>query len=152
MAFPPNAKRMSKGTSSLNYTIFSGNIGRDAKVTKTGATINVAITSFYNDKDGTIKEETCWRTVFIKNPLAESISKYLTKGKTVIVVGHMATWKPREEGERPFDVIVAERVVMLDRPSTFADKEAEADPAGREVISERHEAPTGSFPDEDLPF
>jgi hypothetical protein len=72
---------------SVNKAILVGNLGRDAEMRFTSggtpvATVSLATTERYNDREGNKKEDTQWHRIVIWGKTAESLHEYLTKGQT----------------------------------------------------------------------
>lgn len=111
---------------SVNRVILVGNLGRDAELRYTPggapvATLNLATTEVYKDKEGQRKEQTEWHRVIVWGKTAESLNEYLTKGKQIYVEGRLQTRKWEEKGGEPGDKPVmryttevkADRIVLL---------------------------------------
>ncbi len=105
---------------SVNKAILVGNLGRDAEMrfTQGGtavATVSLATTDVYTDREGQRKEETEWHRVVIWGKTAESIQPYLTKGKQIYVEGRIQTreWTNKEGQKVKTTEIRADRVVLL---------------------------------------
>src|SRR5882762_7391493 len=81
---------------SVNKVILVGNLGRDAELRYTPggaaiATINMATTEVWNDKQGARQEKTEWHRIVVWGKTAESLAEYLTKGKQIYVEGRLQT-------------------------------------------------------------
>ncbi len=111
---------------SVNRVILVGNLGRDAELRYTPggapvATLSLATTEVFKDKEGQRKEQTEWHRVVVWGKTAETLNEYLTKGKQIYVEGRLQTrkWeeKASEPGEKPITrystEIKADRVVLL---------------------------------------
>ena len=105
---------------SVNKAILVGNLGRDAEMRFTSggtpvATVSLATTERYTDRDGQKKEDTQWHRVVIWGKTAESIHEYLTKGKQIYVEGRIQTkeWTDKEGQKVKTTEIRADRVVLL---------------------------------------
>jgi len=111
---------------SVNRVILVGNLGRDAELRYTPggaavATLSLATTEVFKDKEGQRKEQTEWHRVIVWGKTAETLNEYLTKGKQIYVEGRLQTrkWeeKPSEPGDKPVTrystEIKADRVVLL---------------------------------------
>ena len=103
-----------------NRAIICGNLGRDAELKYTPggvavATINVATTEVWNDKNGQKQERTEWHRCVIWDKQAEVLSEYLTKGKPVLIEGRIQTrkWVDKNQIERYSTEIRADKVVLL---------------------------------------
>jgi single-strand DNA-binding protein len=77
---------------SYSKTIIVGNLGRDPELryTQSGDPVcgfSVAVSRKWTDKGGTAQEETTWYNVSVFGAQAEPCSKYLAKGRQVLVDG-----------------------------------------------------------------
>jgi single stranded DNA-binding protein len=77
---------------SVNKVILVGNLGRDAELRYTPggaavATLNLATTEVWNDRNSQRQEKTEWHRVVLWGKQAESLQEYLTKGKQIFVGG-----------------------------------------------------------------
>ena len=109
---------------SVNKVILVGNLGRDAEVRYTPggaavATLSLATTEVFKDKDGQRQEQTEWHRVVLWGKTAETLSEYLRKGKQIYVEGRLQTreWETPDGQKRQRTEIVAENMIMLDRAS-----------------------------------
>src|SRR5687768_5949878 len=105
---------------SVNKVILVGNLGRDAELRYTPggaavATINMATTDVYKDREGQKKEDTQWHRVVLWGRTAESLHEYLTKGKQIYVEGRLQTrkWTDKDGVEKYTTEILGDRVVLL---------------------------------------
>ena len=111
---------------SVNRVILVGNLGRDAELRYTPggapvATLSLATTEVFKDKEGQRKEQTEWHRVVVWGKTAESLNEYLTKGKQIYVEGRLQTRKWEEKTTEPGDKPVtrystevkADRIVLL---------------------------------------
>jgi single-strand DNA-binding protein len=105
---------------SVNKAILVGNLGRDAEMRFTAggtpvATVSLATTERYTDRDGQKKEDTQWHRVVIWGKTAESLHEYLTKGKQIYVEGRIQTreWTDKEGQKVKTTEIRADRIVLL---------------------------------------
>jgi single-strand DNA-binding protein len=105
---------------SVNKAILVGNLGRDAEMRFTAggtpvATVSLATTEKFTDRDGQKREDTQWHRVVIWGKTAESIHEYLTKGKQIFVEGRIQTreWTDKEGKAVKTTEIRADRVVLL---------------------------------------
>jgi single stranded DNA-binding protein len=88
---------------SVNKAILVGNLGRDAEMRFTTggtavASVSIATTDHFTDRDGQKREDTQWHRIVIWGKTAESIQPYLTKGKQIYVEGKIQTreWTDKE--------------------------------------------------------
>jgi single-strand DNA-binding protein len=105
---------------SVNKVILVGNLGRDAELRYTPggaavATINMATTDVYKDREGQKKEDTQWHRVVLWGRTAETLHEYLTKGKQIYVEGRLQTrkWTDKDGVEKYTTEIRGDRVVLL---------------------------------------
>ena len=80
---------------SVNKVILVGNLGRDAELRYTPggaavATLNLATTEKWNDKEGQRQEKTEWHRIVLWGKQAETLQQYLEKGKQIYVEGPAA--------------------------------------------------------------
>jgi single-strand DNA-binding protein len=140
---------------SVNKVILVGNLGRDAEVRHTAggqavATLNLATTEQWTDRDGQRQEKTEWHRVVLWGKPAESLQQYLVKGKQIYVEGRLQTrqWDDKDGNKRYTTEIKADRVTLLggpggaprgsDRGSEYASPDVMREPA--------------DVPEDDIPF
>src|ERR1041384_8003847 len=105
---------------SVNKVILVGNLGRDAELRYTPggaavATLNLATTEVWNDRNNQRQEKTEWHRVVLWGKSAESLSEYLTKGKQIYVEGRLQTrqWDDKDGNKRYTTEIRSDRIVLL---------------------------------------
>jgi single-strand DNA-binding protein len=105
---------------SVNKVILVGNLGRDAELRYTPggaavATLNLATTETWNDKEGQKQEKTEWHRVILWGKQAETLNQYLQKGKQIYVEGRLQTrqWDDKDGNKRYTTEIRGDRVVLL---------------------------------------
>jgi single-strand DNA-binding protein len=105
---------------SVNKAILVGNLGRDAEMRFTAggtpvATVSLATTERFTDREGQKKEDTQWHRIVIWGKTAESLHEYLTKGKQIYVEGKIQTreWTDKEGKPAKTTEIRADRIVLL---------------------------------------
>ena len=148
---------------SVNKVILVGNLGRDAELRYTPggaavATINMATTDVYKDREGQKTEDTQWHRVVLWGRTAESLHEYLTKGKQIYVEGRLQTrkWTDKDGVEKYTTEIRGDRVVLLGgggggQRAGGAARGAEAGGmAGG--FDAGHDAGPGDLSDDDIPF
>jgi single-strand DNA-binding protein len=143
---------------SVNKVILVGNLGRDAELRYTPggsavATLNMATTEVWNDKQGQKQEKTEWHRVILWGKQAESLQEYLTKGKQIYVEGRLQTrqWDDKDGNKRYTTEIKADRITLLGggggRSGGYAGGGDRAgSPAGAD------EPPVEPITDDDIPF
>lgn len=136
----------------LNKATLIGNLGRDAelKFTTSGAavaTLSLATTEVWTDKDGKKHERTEWHRVVVWGKTAENLAEYLVKGKQIYVEGRLQTreWTDKEQVKRKSTEIRADRVLLLGpKGGGVGGPDAAAAPHPAEGAAD--------VPDDDIPF
>src|SRR5699024_10159244 len=106
--------------SSVNKVILIGNLGADPELRNTSSgtavtELRLATNESWRDKQGAMQQRTEWHRVVVWGRQAESVAKYMSKGRSVYVEGRLQTreWKDRD-GQRRFTTeIIASNVVFL---------------------------------------
>jgi single-strand DNA-binding protein len=126
---------------SVNKAILVGNLGRDAEMRFTAggtpvATVSLATTERFTDREGEKREDTQWHRIVIWGKTAESLHEYLTKGKQIYVEGRIQTreWTDKQGQKAKTTEIRADRVVLLGGGG------AEGRAGGARPTRERHAA------------
>lgn len=108
---------------SLNRAQIIGNLTRDPELRNTtnGQSVTnftVATSSQWNDQNGQKQERSEFHPVVAWGKLAEICSQYLAKGRKVYVEGRLQTreWETQDGQKRQRTEIVAENMIILDRP------------------------------------
>lgn len=107
--------------SSLNKAMIIGRLGQDPEVRYTQsntavATLSVATTERFKDRNGEQQERTEWHRVVAWGRLAEICQEYLKKGSLVYFEGPIQTneWEDKEGQKRYTTEIKALNMQMLD--------------------------------------
>src|SRR5436309_3228126 len=142
---------------SVNKVILVGNLGRDAEMRFTAggtpvATVSMATTERYTDREGQKKEDTQWHRIVIWGKIAESLHEYLTKGKQIYVEGKLQTREWTDKGGKPAKTteVSADRIVLLGggggggegRSRGPRERYGAAESAGEPVETARVDAPS----------
>jgi len=135
----------------VNKVILIGNLGQDPEVryTPSGsavATLSVATSRRWKDKDGQQQDETEWHRVIVWDKSADYCGNYLGKGDKVYVEGRLQTrrWKDAKGEERYTTEIVASTIQGL----SSGGKESRGDNKQPQPPLEPFQGSTG----EDVPF
>jgi len=147
---------------SVNKVILVGNLGRDAELRYTPggaavATLNLATTEVFKDREGQKKEDTQWHRIILWGKTAETLQDYLKKGKQIYVEGKLQTrkWKDKDGNDKYTTEVRGDRVVLLGGGGGGSRGESGAGGA-RSTSSDEfsHAEPTGSveLTDDDIPF
>lgn len=107
--------------SSLNKAMIIGRLGADPEVRYTQsntavATLSVATTEKYKDRNGELQENTEWHRVVAWGRLAEICQEYLKKGSLAYFEGPIQTreWEDKDGQKRYTTEIKALNMQMLD--------------------------------------
>lgn len=110
---------------SINKAILIGFAGSDPEVRYIGdatngtkvATLRLATSEKYKDRDGNIKEQTEWHSVVVWRSLADIVEKYVKKGTQIYVEGKLSTrqWEDNAGVKRYQTDIVASTLQLLGR-------------------------------------
>jgi single-strand DNA-binding protein len=140
---------------SVNKVILVGNLGRDAEMRFTPggqpvATLNLATTEVWNDKEGQRQEKTEWHRVVLWGRQAETLAQYLVKGKQIYVEGRLQTrqWDDKDGNKRYTTEIKADRITLLGGGGGQRSAPMEREPAHAGAV---HEG-AGDVPEDDIPF
>jgi single-strand DNA-binding protein len=149
---------------SVNKVILVGNLGRDAELRYTPggaavATLNLATTEVFKDREGQKKEDTQWHRVILWGKTAETLQDYLTKGKQIYVEGKLQTrkWKDKDGNDKYTTEVRGDRVVLLSGGGR-GDGAGRGEGGGRSTPAAAddfgHSEPGGSveLTDDDIPF
>lgn len=107
---------------SVNKVILIGNLGADPDVRTTPsgqmvATISVATSETFNNREGQRQERTEWHRVQLWGKLAELAQRYLSKGRKVYIEGRIQTrsWDDQQTGQKRYSTeVVANQMVFID--------------------------------------
>lgn len=139
---------------SFNKVILMGNLTRDPelRVTNTGLSIcklSLAVNRTYTTKEGDSKDETTYVDIDAFGRQAETLSKYLQKGRPIMVEGRLKLdqWETNEGQKRSKLGVILENFQFIggrDSASSTNASDSNAEP----------EAPqsNGGFEDDDVPF
>lgn len=107
----------------LNKVMIIGNLTRDPELRTTPsgqqvASFGVATSRQWKNQTGQKQEQTEFHNIVAWGKLAEICKQYLGKGRKVYVEGRMQTreWEGQDGVKRQRTEIVAENMIMLDRP------------------------------------
>ena len=149
---------------SVNKVILVGNLGRDAELRYTPggaavATLNLATTEVFKDREGQKKEDTQWHRVILWGKTAETLQDYLTKGKQIYVEGKLQTrkWRDKDGNDKYTTEVRGDRVVLLSGGGRGDGTSRGEGGGGRSASTAddfSHGEPGGSveLTDDDIPF
>ncbi len=105
---------------SLNRVLIMGNLGKDPELRYTQSqmavcSLTVATTDYRTGQDGQRQELTEWHRIVVWGKQAENCSKYLAKGRSVMVEGRVTTraWEGKQGQKRYTTEIVAQNVQFI---------------------------------------
>ena len=105
---------------SVNKVILVGNLGRDVEIRYTSsgtavATLSLATTDVWKDKDGKKQEKTEWHKVVVWGKTAETLQPYLLKGRQIYIDGSLQTrqWDDKDGIKRYTTETKADKVVLM---------------------------------------
>ena len=109
----------------INKVILVGNVGQDPEVRYTGdvnngtkvATIRLATTERYRDRNNNLQEHTEWHNVVAWRGQADLVEKYVKKGTQLYIEGRLRsrTWEDQTGAKRYAIDIVADTIQLLGR-------------------------------------
>ena len=148
--------------SGVNKVILVGRLGADPEVrslesgTKV-ASMRLATSERYKDKNGNQQEITEWHNVVLWRGLADVTEKYLKKGDQVYVEGKLKTrkWTDKDGHDRYSTDIVADEMTTLGGGSGSSDRSGSSTGGGQSATSSNQvNEPASSLDDidDDLPF
>lgn len=124
----------------INKVILIGNVGQEPEVRYTGdanngakvATIRLATSERYKDRNGNLQEHTEWHTVVVWRNTADVVEKYVHKGTQLYVEGKIRTrsWEDQTGNKRYTTEIMADTLQLLGRkPEGQANVQGYSQPA-----------------------
>ena len=109
----------------INKVILVGNVGQDPEIRYTGdvnngakvATIRLATTERYRDRNNNLQEHTEWHTINVWRGQADVVEKYVKKGSQLYIEGRLRTrsWDDQNGNKRYVTEIVADTLQLLGR-------------------------------------
>lgn len=105
---------------SFNSCLFIGNAGANAEVRTFDngnkiATVRIAVTERYKDRNGQQQEVTEWVSLVFNGALAEVAGQYITKGSPVFVEGKLRTrrWNDQQGNEHFSTEVMVNKLQLL---------------------------------------
>lgn len=119
---------------SINQVLLIGNVGKDPEFRTTN---NIKVAKFslatstggYKNQDGTkVPLKTQWHNIVCFRSLADAVSKYVSKGDKVTIIGSISYNEYEKDGsKKTFTEIVADDIVLPNKPGE-AKQESKPDP------------------------
>ncbi|MEY2342101.1 single-stranded DNA-binding protein [Acidithiobacillus sp. IBUN Pt1247-S3] len=143
----------------LNKVVVLGNLGRDPEMRympdgKAVATLAIATSETFKDKNGEKQERVEWHRVSLFGKTAEIAGQYLKKGSQALVEGRIQTrkWTDKDGQERYSTEIVGERLVLVGGRRDGADGVSSANPAPQHGGGGGGDMEPSDGFDDDIPF
>ncbi|MCC5942063.1 MAG: single-stranded DNA-binding protein [Balneolaceae bacterium] len=144
--------------SSLNKAMIIGRLGQDPEVRYTQsntavATLNVATSERYKDRNGELQESTEWHRIVAWGRLAEICQEYLKKGSLAYFEGPIQTreWEDKDGQKRYTTEIKALNMQMLDSRGGGGPSNSPSKPAKKQATTAEIDDSFDDM-DDDLPF
>lgn len=140
--------------SGVNKVIVVGNLGSDPelKYTPGGAAVcefSIATSESWNDKQGQKQEKTEWHRIKVWGKRAETVAKYLSKGRQAYVEGRLETRSWDKDGIKHYRTeIIANDVQFLGGKGGGERNDSRRDDPPAPPPYE----PSGGGVDDDIPF
>ena len=109
----------------INKVILVGNVGQDPEVRYTGdanngakvATLRLATSERYRDRNGNLQEHTEWHSVVVWRNTADVVEKYVKKGTQLYIEGRLRTrsWDDQNGNKRYVTEVLADTLQLLGR-------------------------------------
>ncbi|MBU2754947.1 single-stranded DNA-binding protein [Acidithiobacillus sp. CV18-2] len=143
--------------SGVNKVILLGHLGRDPEMRympdgKAVATLSIATSESFKDKNGDRQERTEWHRVSLFGKTAEVAGEYLHKGSQAYIEGRIRTrkWTDKDGQERYSTEIVGDRLQLVGGRRDGAEGGSPAPQHGGGGGGDM--GPDGGFEDDDIPF
>jgi len=143
----------------VNKVILIGNLGADPEVRslESGvkvATINVATSESYKDKNGERQTQTEWHRVVLWRGLAEVVERYLKKGSQVYIEGRLRTRSyDDQDGKKTYVTeIEARELTMLGRRDSEGNESNQESRSSNAEGSQKSAEGSTANDTDDLPF
>jgi single-strand DNA-binding protein len=142
----------------FNKVMLMGNLTRDPQLSYTPS--QTAVTDFglavnrrWTGRDGSKKEEACFVDCTSFGKTAETINKYMTKGRPIFVEGRLSfsSWVGQDGGKRSKLKVIVENFQFLGAGQRAAAVGAEGESYG-EPDSGASQAGEQNAADDDIPF
>ena len=141
----------------VNKVILVGNLGRDPELRTTPsgqavATLRLATTRRWKDRDGNRQEQTEWHDVVCWGRQAEIAGQYLTKGRQIYVEGRLQTrsWEDKTHGDKRYRTeVVCDNFQMLGSRGSGGGGDFGG---GGDRYSDSSQSPPPAPADDDIPF
>lgn len=151
---------------SLNKILLIGNLTRDPQLSYLPSQTAVvefglAMNRRWTGKDGEKREDTCFVDCRAFGKTAETINKYLAKGRSVFVEGRLdfETWTASDGAKRSKHKVTVEKFQFVDSGRSAGEAgqggqqaEPQAGPAGQQAAPQAGPEHSDNHPVDDIPF
>lgn len=145
---------------SFNRVIIAGNLTKDPELRTTASGLAVcrlrlAITRVFKTQDGSQNKETTFVDVDCFGKQAETVARFFTKGKPILVEGRLKLdeWTNKDGEKRSQLVIVMESFTFVDsNRGETSDTAAAVDGENGQRLAAKRMAPVAAVREDDIPF
>lgn len=143
-----------------NKVLLMGNLTRDPQLSYTPtqtavADFGIAVNRRWTGQDGQQREDTCFVDCRAFGKQAETINKYLTKGRAVFIEGRLTyeTWTAQDGSKRSKHRVTVESFQFLGGPTGDQTDKGHGEVPGRPSLEDTPEQPKDiEVPPDDIPF
>lgn len=145
----------------INKAIIIGHVGQDPEVRYTGnatngvkvATLRVATTERYKDKEGKAQELTEWHSIVCWRGLADIVEKYVKKGTLLYIEGKIQSRSWEDNGVKKYATdIIARELQLLSKKEGGQQGSQPAQQQPRAQTTPLPVDVSNDSPEDDLPF
>ncbi len=147
---------------SYHQTTILGNLGRDPELRYAAsgdaiASLSVAVTEKWKNKQGDLQENTEWYRCSAFKKTAELISQYFNKGDQIMLIGRMQTrkWQDKDGNDRYSTELRVDRLVFVsnrDNSSRSTPTQDKHNTAKSNGYAPSAATPANGGFDDDIPF
>jgi single-strand DNA-binding protein len=141
----------------VNKVILIGNLGADPEIRNLEngvkvATINLATSEFFKDRNGERQTHTEWHRIVLWRGLAEVVENYLKKGSQVYIEGRLRSrsYEDQDGKTRYVTEIEARELTMLGRKENDGNEQSSSSANVSKKDSAKDQ--TEDIKNDDLPF
>ena len=144
----------------FNKVLLMGNLTRDPQLSYLPSQTPVvefglAVNRRWTGRDGENKESTCFVDCRAFGKTAETINKYLTKGRPIFVEGRLEfdSWTAQDGSKRSKHRVFVENFQFLGAAGNSAQARSTSDAGGNQYPQDMNAGGTGGMEaDDDIPF
>jgi single-strand DNA-binding protein len=143
----------------VNKVILIGHLGADPELRfmpngNGVASVSIATTERYKDKEGNKQEKTEWHRVVFFNKTAEIVGQYLKKGSQIYIEGKLQTrkWQDKDGQDRYTTEIIASEMNMLGGKNDSSTQDAHKSAPKTSGETQTQHAPEYDDYNDEIPF